>query len=130
MGYTSTENYSGNRTFQKVDGTDFDNGDPVLVELGANPGEVIPLATVGNRIGVYVTKLQSGAGDTNDVNIRLLNAGGTARIKTSGAVSYSAGGTAVQAAVGGTVTAGSTEQVGLYFGPDVASGAIIEVLLD
>ena len=130
MGNVSTSNYSGNRTFTATDPTDFDGCDPILVEIGASANEVIPLATVGNRIGVFENKLNSGAGDNGDVNIRLLNAGGTVRIKTSGAVSFSAGGTAVQAAVGGTVISGTTNQVGLYFGPSVSSGAIIEVLLD
>ena len=132
MGNVSTSNYSGNRTFTATDPTDFDGGDPILVEIGASANEVIPLATVGNRIGVFENKLNSGAGDNGDVNIRLLNAGGTVRIKSTGGITFAAGGVGVGAAVGGAVTtaAHGTAPVGTYFGPSVADGAIIEVLLD
>ena len=128
MAYTSTENYSGNRTFTGDDAA-FSVGDPILVEPDTDPFSVKPLtATVANRIGVYVEKLQSGAGDTDDLNIRLLNAGGTVRVKTSGAVTS---GQFAVAVTGGTVTGGSSgvTAIGQYLGPDVASGAIIEVVL-
>ena len=62
MGTTATSNYSGNRTFTATTPGDF-NGDPILVEIGASANEVIPLATVGNRIGVFQEKLNNGDGD-------------------------------------------------------------------
>ena len=129
MGSTSTENYSGNRTFIATDPTAFDAGDPILVEPGATPNTVIPLSgTVANRIGVYNTKLQAGAGDNGEINVRLLNAGGTVRVKTSGPINYKQH---ALAASGGTVTGGvlGVTSIGQYLGPDVASGAIIEVVL-
>tara|TARA_R110000796_G_scaffold167313_1_gene284185 strand:- start:4111 stop:4527 length:417 start_codon:yes stop_codon:yes gene_type:complete len=129
MASVSTENYSGNRTFDVVAPTAFDASGPILVEPGVLPNSVLPLtATIANRIGVYVEKLQAGDGDSGKVNVRLLNAGGTIRVKTSDDFAY---GEYALAATGGTVTASATVVtgvVGQYLGPAVSSGAIIEIL--
>jgi hypothetical protein len=130
MASVSTENYSGTRTFDVVDPTAFDASGPILVEPGVLANSVLPLTSdIHDRIGVYVEKLQAGDGDSGKVNVRLLNAGGTVRIKTSDAFAY---GEYAVAATGGTVTASAVNVTGLlgrYLGPAVASGAIIEVVL-
>lgn len=125
MANTTTHNYSGNLTLTAADPSIFDSGNPLVVEPGAAAGEVIVCATPGNQIGVFQEKLQSGTGDNGQVNIRLLNAGGTVRVKAGEAISY---GDDVSVEAGGTVVSGAAAKIGVYLGPDAADGDIIEIV--
>lgn len=124
MGQTSTHNYSGNLTLTAADPTIFDSGDPLLVALGAAAGEVV-VAGAADAIGVFQERLQGGDGNNAQVNVRLLNAGGTIRVKTGGAIAY---GAAVSATTGGLAVTGTANLIGTYFGPDAGDGDIIEII--
>ena len=127
MGYTATENDSGYRTYTAETPSQFDAAEPILVENGTAEFSVIALATPANAFGVFQQKLQPGPGDNAQVSVRLLNSGGTVRIKSSAAFTN---GDDVHAVAGGTVEPTGAAKVGTYQGPDASSGAYIEVLLD
>ena len=125
MAHHPTKNDSGYRTFR-----DFDAGAPLIVELNADGITVAPVTVVTRAIGIFDGKIDvTATGDNLHNNVRLLNSGGTALVKTSGAITQAAGGTAVSVAVGGTVVTGAANQIGILVGPTAASGDIVEIML-